>query len=64
MLTFTYLGISQEIAIIKNVLVDLEVAVVVGNVLEDLVVIAVAKKGHADHAVVVGVKGQHIYFLF
>lgn len=58
------LGISQGIAIVKNILVDHEVEVAIENNLEDLVVIAAAKNVHADHTVVavVEVKGL-VYFI-
>lgn len=56
---YTYkLEINQEIVIVKNILIGQGVAVVVENVLGDLVVIAVTKNDRVDHAV--EVKGMCI----
>lgn len=41
--------INQGTVILKSILVGQEVAVVVENVLDDLVVIAVTKNDHVDH---------------
>lgn len=47
------LEINQGIVTVKSILVGQEVAVVVENDLDDLVVIVVVKNDHVDHAAVV-----------